>query len=78
MNTPKFKHPPTPPAIPGDFAPLTGGDYPPAFVPDPTVEAAHREFDRGDNEEPAWALKPHETVCRDCWIVQPCDCEVAA
>lgn len=60
--TPSFKHPPTPPAIP---------------VHSSYVEAEQREFD-GSSGEPTWALKPNESVCSDCWIVRPCDCEVAA
>lgn len=62
----QFRHPPTPPAIPVHLS---------TFVPD--IEPEQREFD-GSAGEPTWALKPHERVCSECWIVMPCDCEVAA
>ncbi len=33
---------------------------------------AQREWEGGSGE-PAWTLKPHETVCKVCWIVKPCE-----
>lgn len=44
------------------------------FQPDPTVEAAQRDFNDAGTSADTWALKPTESVCKSCWLVQPCDC----
>lgn len=43
------------------------------FKSDPTIEDAQRDFMEAD-AEPAWALKPTETVCTDCHLVHKGEC----